>query len=168
MQQDLRTISRSALFSRKVFPVIWLTLTSFMTLSFLYHAGGFTIAIFIPLGMIVFMAHSFKRSYAGVANRVYDNGDSLTFVYGKEQEIVYLKDVMNVNYQSMVSPDKVTLTLRNPSARDHSTNEVAFLPARINWVTGDISFKHLRRKNRLVDELIERVDTARRHVDNAG
>ena len=168
MQQDLRIISRSALFSRKVFPVIWLTLTSLIFLSGLYHTKAFSIVFWIPLGMIIFMAFSLKKAFSGIADWVYDNGDSLTFVYGKEREIVYLKDVLNVNYQSMGSPDIVTLTLRNPSARGQSTNEVAFLPARINWVTGDISFKHLRRKNRLVDELIERVDTARRHANNAG
>ncbi|TMU22862.1 hypothetical protein E0L35_15465 [Halomonas sp. ATBC28] len=168
MQQDARIISRSAVFSRRVFPAIWLIFTSLMTLSFLYHAGGFTIAVFIPLGMIVFMAHSFKKAYAGVANCVYDNGDSLTFVYGKEREIVYLKDVMNVNYQSMVSPDKVTLTLRRSGAENTSTREVAFLPTRTNWNTGDISFKTFRRENRLFEELVERVDTARRHDDKTG
>ncbi|PRY64037.1 hypothetical protein B0H98_107182 [Vreelandella songnenensis] len=167
MQQDVRIISRSAVFSRWIFPAIWLIVASFITSSFLYHLDGFTIFILFPFGMIAFMVFSWKKAYAGVANRVYDNGESLTFVYGKERQQVYLKDVMNINYESMVSPDKVILTLRATDVQNSSTREVAFLPTRTNWNTGDISFRKLRRENRVYEELIERVDAARRHADKS-
>ncbi|MFI0474074.1 hypothetical protein ACGLWX_15275 [Halomonas sp. HMF6819] len=159
MYQNLPVISRSAFFSRRVFPFLWLSVVGFIFLVGLVTADTFTPFLLIPLIMLVAGRRMFKKVFAGVADRVYDGGDCLIFVYGERHETIKLKDVMNVNYAAMGSPDKVTLTLREAAA---SSREVVFLPIRRKLGFAEISFKRLRLENHQVDELIERIDQARR------
>ncbi|MGO3057328.1 hypothetical protein ACT3R7_14325 [Halomonas sp. AOP43-A1-21] len=168
MQQDLRVISRTSFFTRRVFPIIWLSIVALGCVLSLLTAETFSPFLLIPPLMIFFGVFIFKMMLGGLADRVYDNGDSLIFVYGKNREQVYLKDVANVNYQSMRSPDRVTLTVRSPRDQGSSNQEFSFLPARSMLGLSEISFKRFRIENQVVDELIERVDTARRQAKNPG
>ncbi|WNL37686.1 hypothetical protein RN346_10215 [Halomonas sp. PAMB 3232] len=162
MYQNLPVISRSAFFSRRVFPFLWLSVVGFIFLVGLITADSFTLFLLIPLIMLVAGWRMFKKVFAGLADRVYDGGDHLIFVYGERHETIKLKDVMNVNYAAMSSPDKVTLTLREAAASCRASREVAFLPIRRKFGFAEISFKRLRLENHQVDELIERIDQARR------
>lgn len=97
MQQDLRVISRTSFFTRRVFPIIWLSIVALGCVLSLLTAETFSPFLLIPPLMIFFGVFIFKMMLGGLADRVYDNGDSLIFVYGKNREQVYLKDVANVN-----------------------------------------------------------------------
>ena len=110
-------------------------------------------SILVSIGFLTFMGFMgfmlFKKMAWDLADEVYDNGDSLVFRKGRIEQIVCLKDIINIDYTHMGSPERVVLHTRE---KGEIGNELAFsLPMRFNF------FK----KDPYVRELIERVDESK-------
>jgi hypothetical protein len=87
-----------------------------------------------------------------LADEVVDEGDALRVRFGENEERIPLAQIINVSYSGITNPPRITLTLRTAG---RFGREVTFSPQQ--------SFlSPLFRPNPLVNDLIERVDAARR------
>jgi hypothetical protein len=84
-----------------------------------------------------------------LADEVYDEGESLLFRKGSKKQRVQLKDIINVSYAQMNSPERVVIQVRTGG---EIGKELVFNPPmRFNPFS----------KNPIIVELIERVDRAK-------
>jgi hypothetical protein len=91
-----------------------------------------------------------KKIVFDLIDEVYDEGKSLLFKNKGKEVRVPLEEIKNVSYTTRGNPHRVTLSIR------HSTqfgDELTFSPPQ-SW----IPFK----KNKDIEELIDRIDKARR------
>lgn len=93
-----------------------------------------------------------RRLVFDLADEVVDEGDALRVRFGEDEERIPLAEIINVSYSGITNPPRITLTLRTAG---RFGREVSFSPQQ--------SFlSPLFRPNPLVNDLIERVDAARR------
>jgi hypothetical protein len=85
-----------------------------------------------------------------LVDEVWDGGSELVVKNKGMEDRILLSDIMNISSTVLVSPPRVTLTLRRPSIFG---NEITFSPP-ISLVPFS--------KSPIVDELIQRVDATRR------
>jgi len=112
--------------------------------------NGFDIMfIAIPIFMAVFGYIIMKKLVFDLIDEVHDEGSSLLFKNSGQEVRVSLKDIKNVSYSFMINPPKVTLRLRH---KTELGDELSFSPP-----SSFIPFK----KNRDIEELIDRIDKAR-------
>lgn len=105
-----------------------------------------------PLAVMVIIYVVLRKLVFDLADEVVDEGDALRVRFGEEEERIPLAEIINVSYSGITNPPRITLTLR---AAGRFGREVTFSPRQ-----GFLS--PLFRPNPLVNELIERVDAARR------
>lgn len=104
----------------------------------------------LVVGVIVYAV--LRRLVFDLADEVWDEGDALRVRYGEDEERIPLAEISNLSYSGLTNPPRITLTLR---IAGRFGREVTFSPPQ--------SFlSPLFRRNPLVDDLIERVDAARR------
>jgi hypothetical protein len=102
------------------------------------------------VGVIIYVV--LRRLVFDLADEVVDEGDALRVRFGEEEERIPLAEIINVSYSGITNPPRLTLTLRTAG---RFGREVTFSPQQ--------SFlSPLFRPNPLVNDLIERVDAARR------
>jgi hypothetical protein len=144
--------SRSTIFNKRIFPVIWFGFLLFFVLitslgatkkDFMFLVGPFLMAVLAFFLM--------KKLFWDLADEVYDCGDSLLIRNRGEEERVSLSNIMNVSISPVMNPPRVTLRLVTPSKFG---NEVAFLPI-VGFTLNPFA------KNQVVEDLIVRVDQAR-------
>jgi len=107
-------------FYKRIFPIIFF---GFILLFIAFGLfGGLRSGQSPPLPvliapMIVFAVVYFvmKKLVFDLVDEVLDAGDALIVRNGGQQERVALSDIMNVSYSPLVSPPRVTLSLRRPS-----------------------------------------------------
>lgn len=143
--------SRGIFFQKVIFPVFSFGFLGFFAVIVLltHSEGGPPLtALLVPVAMGIFGIVFMKRFIWDLADQVLDDGDALIVRFGKDEEQVPLSEIINVSYN--MSPSRATLTLRNAG---RFGPEVSFaLPQRF-WPL---------RRNPTVDDLIQRVDAARR------
>ena len=106
----------------------------------------------VPAAVLVIMYAVLKKLVFDLADEVVDEGDALRVRFGADEERIPLAEIINVSYAGLTNPPRITLTLRHAG---RFGREVTFSPQQ--------SFlSPLLRPNPLVNELIERVDAARR------
>jgi len=105
--------------------------------------------IILPLIMAGFGYFIMKKLVFDLINEVYDEGSSLLFKNGQKTVRVNLNEIKNVSYSIMVSPPRVTISLRR---KTEFGDELSFSPP--------MSFI-LFKKNPDIVELIDRIDRAR-------
>jgi hypothetical protein len=151
-----RISARHTFFLKRVFPVLWFGFIAlFLATALLAGQHGRPLpppAYVVPLLLLVIGYALMRRLVFDLADEVFDEGDALRVRIGHEEERVPLADIINVSYAGMTSPPRVTLTLRSAG---RFGKELTFAPQQ--GLLGP-----LFRKNPLVDDLIERVDAARR------
>jgi hypothetical protein len=108
--------------------------------------------IVMPLFMMAFVYFVYRKLVWDLADEVYDCGDSLLVRNQGKEERIHLSNVMNVNVSMFVHPQRISLRLDKPGPFG---NEIAFLP-RLGFTTNPFA------KNKLGEDLIARVDQARR------
>jgi hypothetical protein len=142
---------------KRVFPLVGFGIAVFfMTIPFLAPSiGGTTTGspfefVLVPVFMIVVGYFMMKKLVFDLVDEVLDAGDALVIRNGHLEERVALSDIINVSYSQFVHPPRVTLSLRNPTLFG---DRVSFCPP--------ASFMPFS-TNPIVDELIRRVDAARR------
>lgn len=153
-----RISARSMTFYKWIFPLLWfggLATFLFVALTQDIGARGRWPALLVPLVMMVFGFFLMKKLVWDLADEVEDHGDWLLVRKGGEEDRIPLSNIMNVNSVMHMNPPRVTLRLVRPG---RFGNEVSFSPVR------PFSFKFFP-NNPLIDDLIVRVDKARRGRD---
>jgi hypothetical protein len=149
-----RISSRTTFFNKRVFPLIWFGFVVILLIAPLLGQkpkGGFPfVFLIVPVCMGLFGYFLMKKLVFDLADEVFDDGDSLVVRFGSEEERIPLSEISNISYSHMTNPPRVTLTLRTPG---RFGKEVTFSPPQ-----SLIPFK----KNKIVAELIDRIDAARR------
>jgi hypothetical protein len=108
--------------------------------------------LLVPVLMAVLGFLLMRKLVWDMVDEVHDGGDYLLVRKGSEQERVPLNNIMNVNASTNTNPPRVTLRLVKPG---RFGSEITFVPqARMSF----LPFK----KNPIVEDLIVRVDRARR------
>jgi hypothetical protein len=151
----MKRISSSMTFvSKRVFPAIWLGVVAIFLVVAVTSGAGARSFIFIipPLVMIVFGVVLFRRLVWDLVDEVYDCGDSLLVRNRGREYVVPISEIMNVSASMLMNPPRITLRLANPGELGP---DVTFMPPRT------FSFNPFA-KSEVAEDLIERVDRARR------
>lgn len=152
-----RISSRNTFFVKRVLPpLLFGVLALGVVLPFALTRGGPHAPpwpVFVaPAAVMVIIYAVLKKLVLDLADEVVDEGEALRVRFGKEEERIPLAQIINVSYAGLTNPPRITLTLRSAG---RFGREVTFSPQQ-----GFLS--PLFRPNPLVNELIERVDAARR------
>jgi hypothetical protein len=148
-----RMSSRATFVTKRLFPMVWF---GFVALFFLSSIAGAASGrqipfefFIVPVVMAAFGYFLMRNLVFDLADEVWDAGAELV-VKNKGREVrVALTDIVNVSYAVATSPQRVTLTLRQPTPFGR---EIAFA-APVAW----IPFA----KSPIIEKLIERIDRAR-------
>jgi hypothetical protein len=158
-----RISSRMTFLYKRVFPVVWFGfLLFFMAMPFVAPLVGGTTSgspvgfLLVPAIMMFVGYFMMKKMIFDLADEVLDAGDALVIRKGKIEERVALADIINVSYSQYVNPPRVTLSLRNPGSFG---DQVSF--------SAPVSFMPFS-PSPIIDELIRRIDAARRGGPAAG
>jgi hypothetical protein len=117
-------------FYKKSFPVIWFGLMLLIAAEILYlylYADNKppVLVMIIPLEMAVIGLMAMKMLLWNLADEVWDAGDRLTVVKGKDRRDIALSSILNVSHSTFTNPAHVRLTLKGAN-RDF--DEVVFCP----------------------------------------
>jgi len=152
-----RISSRNTFFQKRVLPpLLFAVLALGAALPFLLTRGSRNAPpwpVFVmPLvvGIIIFAV--LRRLVFDLADEVWDEGDALRVRFGADEERIPLTEIINLSYAGLTNPPRITLMLRNAG---RFGREVTFSPQQR-------FLSPLFRPNTLVNDLIERVDAARR------
>jgi hypothetical protein len=154
-----RISSKRTIFYKRVFPVLWFGFLAFFVLAGLLanrrtHVEAVPMFL-VPLVMTVIGYVLFRRLLFDLVDEVWDDGDALVVKNAGVEERVPLKSIINIGYSLLTNPERVTLALRDAGPFG---KEITFMP-----LSRAFSFRWFSR-NPIVDELIERVDQARRRA----
>jgi hypothetical protein len=123
----------------------------------LWQGGDLNITfVVVPVFMAVVGYLLLKNLVFDLVDEAWDAGDHLLFKNKGMEEHVPLREIMNVSYSVLTNPPRITITLRTPS---RFGKEITFSPP-ASW----IPFK----KSPIIDDLIHRVDNARRSQPSVG
>lgn len=146
--------SRNTFIFKRIFPLLWFGFLALFIGLILFtkdsEGGPPLFVLAVPVLMGLFGWFMMKKMVWDLADKVLDAGDSLVIRFGNEQEQIPLSNIINVSYSYMMSPPRVTLTLRMAG---RFGDEVSFSPPQ-----SFIPFA----KSPIIVELIHRVNVARR------
>ena len=147
----MKKISSSTVYFKKVFPVFWFGFLVFFFVTSIASGATCTSVMFfiMPIFMALFGYFLFKKLVWDLVDEVYDLGDVLLFKNGNKEQRVNLRDIVNIDYAQMSSPERIVVNVRNEGPLG---KELAFIPP--------MRFFRFP-KHPLMQELIERVDRAR-------
>jgi hypothetical protein len=154
-----RISSQRTFFYKRVFPVLWFGVIATLVLVDLLasrrsHFEAIP-TLAVPVIMIIVGYTLFRRLILDLSDEVWDDGDALLVKNAGAEERVALWNIINIGYSMFTNPERVTLTLREAGPLG---KEITFMP-----LSAGFSFRWLSR-NPIIDELIQRVDEARRRV----
>ena len=157
MPIEKRISSRNTFFHKRVLPFLLFGLIALGVVAPLLLTRGNLNAppwpVFAaPLAVAIVIYVVLRKLVFDLADEVWDEGDALRVRFGEDEERIPLAEIINVSYAGVTNPPRITLTLRTAG---RFGREVTFSPQQ--------SFlSPLFRPNPLVNDLIERVDAARR------
>ena len=145
-----RISSRATFWYKRIFPALWFGLLAAFVVGLLINGVPDPMLIIVPVAMMIFGFVFMKKLVFDLVDEVLDAGDALVVRNGSQEERIALSDIMNVNYTPLLNPPRVTLSLRRPTM--FGTQVTFCAPVRfVPFTTSPI-----------IDELIQRIDTARR------
>ena len=147
----MKKISGSNVYFKKVLPVFWFGFLAFFTVTSFASGAACNSVMFLimPILMAVFGYVLFKKLVWDLVDEVYDLGNELLFKKGNLEQRINLRDIVNIDYSQMSSPERIVVNVRYEGPLG---NELVFNPpARFFRFS----------KSPLIKELIERVDRAR-------
>ena len=151
--------SKSTFFYKRIFPVIWFGFIGVFVLVSIFEQseqnGPDFMLIAIPIFMAVVGYFIMKNFIFDLIDEVYDEGSTLLFINSDKVVRVNLRDIKNVSYSLTVNPPRVTFSLRYQTELG---DKLSFTPP-----ISLIPFK----KNRDIEELIDRIDKARGAMEAA-
>jgi hypothetical protein len=150
-----RISSKMTFFYKRIFPVVMLGfLLLFVTGSLATQRSANpppVVFFFLVAGFIAVISFFlFRKLIFDLVDEVWDAGDALIVRNKGQEERILLPDIINIGYTQFVNPPRVTLWLRTPS---RFGEKVAFCPP--------VGFSPFA-ESPIVDELVRRVDDARR------
>ena len=153
-----RISSKTTLFYKRVFPVFVigfpLLVVTLVSLANWNSRNPVPLPVFLmTAGLGVFFFFVFRKLIFDLVDEVWDAGDMLVVRNKGLEDRILLSDIINVSYSQFVNPQRVTLMLRTPS---QFGDKVSFSPPRASMFPLS--------SNPMVDELIRRVDAARRRM----
>lgn len=154
----MKKISSGTTFIYKwVFPVFWFGLLAIFLIQGLSRGAAGKDPVFWLMPLIMMAAGYFmmKKMVWVLADEVYDCGTFLLVRNRGQEERVEIASVMNVSATTMMNPPQITLRLSQPRA--DGTSELTFSPA-TGFTLNPFA------KNEVAEDLIVRVDRARRGV----
>lgn len=142
-------------FYKFVYPILWFGFLAVFFVSGLINGAVRQSPVFLlgPCVMAIFGFFLFKKFIWVLVDEVKDGGDVLVIRNRGEEITVNLADIMNVSASTNTNPPQVTLRLVQPSTFG---SEIVFSHA-----TKGFSINPFR-KNEIVEDLMVRVDQARR------
>jgi len=152
----MKKISGSTFLHKKIVPAFFFVFLAFFVMVPLLSGEDdvpHIVIIVFPLIMAIFVYKLFKNMVWDLVDEVYDNGEELVFRNGSKEQRVPLRDIINVSYSRMSSPERVEVLVRNggPLGR-----ELVFTPQHASQ-----SMWNPFARSPIVDDLIKRVDRAR-------
>ena len=137
-----------------VFPIFWFGFLSiFIIISVLGDAAEESLMfLVVPVAMAVFGYLLMKKLVWNLMDEVIDHGDYLAVKYRGQTTTINLENIMNVSETTNQNPSRITLKLRT---RGRFGDEISFIPA------SEFSLDPFK-KSSIVEDLIQRVDRARR------
>ena len=144
--------SRMTLFSKRVFPALWVGGLALFVATALTRTGARQVQptfLIMPVLMAVLGWFLMKKLVFDLVDEVWDDGAELVVKNKGQVDRIPLSNIMNVSYMNLSNPPRVTLTLRNPGLLG---KEVTFSPP-ARWAPFA--------RSPIVDQLIERIDAAR-------
>jgi len=148
-----RLSSKSTFIYKKLFPLFWFGLVIIFScvglLATIKENGPGIILIVGAIGMGIFGYFFLRKCFLDLIDEVYDEETDLLFRNKGMEFRVSLRDIKNVNYTTLVNPQKVTLSIRYQTQMG---DELSFSPL-WSW----IPFL----KNKDIVRLIDRIDRAR-------
>jgi hypothetical protein len=162
LHEGIRISSKMTYFQKRVFPVIWFSILAIVTVGIAVSSK--TPAAMAPAVAPVFMGilgyFVMRKLVFDLADEVYDCGDSLLIRSGSKEQRVQLGEIINVSHTLFINPQRVTLTLRNPT--DGKLKDISFQPPHYWMFSGQGPFRpSLYAKHPLIDDLILRIEDAR-------
>jgi hypothetical protein len=151
-----RISSRATFWYKRIFPIIWFGgLAAFTVLGLFINVRGYRPErlpfVILPVVMAALGYVFMKKLVFDLVDEVWDDGSALVVRNRGRDDRIALSNIINVSYSPMTNPPRVTLTLRQPS--NYFGTEISFnAPVRFIPFT----------KSPLVEDLIRRVDAARR------
>jgi hypothetical protein len=146
--------SRATVFHKKVFPILWFGFIAvFLVIAIRgpIKEGGVMLVV-MPIFMGVIGLVVMKKLVWDLVDEVHDAGEYLLIRKGGEQERVPLANIMNVSASTNTNPPRITLRLLKPGKFGPEITFSPQVPFSLNPFA----------KNPIVEELIVRVDKARR------
>jgi len=151
-----RLSSKWTLVSKRIFPVVWVAmLAAFAGVLVFVRRPGFAfdpVILIAPIVATVIVFFVMKRTVFDLVDEVWDGGDHLLVRNKGQEDRIPFESVMNVSYTMLGNNRRATLKLRTPC---RFGSDVAFMPVAPAW-----RFTFL--KNPVLEELIDRIDAARR------
>ena len=148
-----RLSAKSTFIYKKLFPLFWFGLVIIFScvglLATIKENGPGIILIVGAIGMGIFGYFFLRKCFLDLIDEVYDEETDLLFRNKGMEFRVSLRDIKNVNYTTLVNPQKVTLSIRYQTQMG---DELSFSPL-WSW----IPFL----KNKDIVRLIDRIDRAR-------
>jgi hypothetical protein len=150
----MRLSSRATFFYKRVFPftfVGFVLVFAAIPLFDVFNANPYSLLPFIVVPAVLLAGHYFimKKLVLDLVDEVFEQGGTLLVRNGGREDRIALTDIINVNYNTFMSPPRVTLSLRKPSLFGSQVSFCA--PLRFNpFATSPV-----------IDKFILRVDAAR-------
>jgi hypothetical protein len=153
-----RISSKTTFFYKRLFPVVVigfpLLIMTLIWWTTRNSSNPVPLPVLLPPALIgIFLFFIFKKLIFDLADEVWDAGDMLIVRNKGREDRILLADIINVSYSQFVNPPRVTLMLRTPGLFG---DQVSFSPPRAGILPLSAS--------PIVDELIRRVDAARRRA----
>lgn len=153
-----RLSSRSTFFFKRVFPAFWFGFLALWTIGWTVgalatHDAKMLAVLPGPVIMAIFGYVLFKWLVFSVVDEVWLLGDQLLVKNKGDEQRISLGNVMNVSSSTMVSPPRITLSLRHASSS--FGREISFLPV------GSMGFLAAFKPNPIANDLIQRIDGLR-------
>jgi hypothetical protein len=147
-----RISSRWTFFYKRVFPLFWFgillvsVIGAWLANRKALGAQGALWLVPVVIGVFGFVLW---RLVFDLVDEVQDEGDAIMIRNFGVEERLALKNIINIGYSQMTTPERITLTLRDPCPLG---KEITFMPL--------MRFR-LFSRSPIIGELIERVDSAR-------
>ncbi|HET7451782.1 MAG TPA: hypothetical protein VFL12_03525 [Thermoanaerobaculia bacterium] len=151
----VRISTRQTAFLKRGFPVFWVVILAVIAVS--VYADPRAVprdkaivyyGVIPPIALLGWFL--WRKLLADLADEVWDAGGELIVRNRGVEAHVVLSNIVNVDCEWVTNPQRITLTLREPSVLGR---EIVFAPL-VQWV--------LMRRSPIADDLVRRVDEARR------
>lgn len=156
-----RISSRMTAFHKRVFPPIWFGLLVIFMLIGLVTGRSQPMLLVpmvgVPALLMVFGYLLMRFMIFDLMDEVWDNGSELIALNEGHAAHIPLRNIVNVNCSLITNPKRATLLLRNPCRWG---TRITFSPVWCFSMSTGLN-------SPVIDELIQRVDQARRETENS-